>query len=89
MPKISEKELREGVLSVLSEIAPEIEPGSIQENAPLRDEVDLDSMDFFRFLVGLHERFKIEIPESDYGRLTSLAAIIAYVKEKTNGTGVS
>ena len=82
MTPMNDKELREGILAVLSEIAPEVDTATLSNDARLRDEIDLDSMDFFRFLVGLHERFKVEIPESDSGRLTSLAEIIAYVKEK-------
>jgi acyl carrier protein len=36
-------------------------------------------MDWLNFLVALHERFKVEIPESDYARLGTLDEIVAYL----------
>ena len=42
----------------------------------LRDQVDLDSMDWLNFLVALNERLKVEIPETDYGRLGTLDQIV-------------
>jgi acyl carrier protein len=50
----------------------------LDADAPLRNQVDLDSMDFLRFVVELHKRLGVEIPEADYSRLASLRDITAY-----------
>lgn len=75
-------ELRAMVLAELKRIAPEIEEGDLSPARLLRDQVDLDSMDWLNFLVALHERFKVEIPESDYNRLATVNQIVEYVAGK-------
>ncbi|MCC6535059.1 MAG: acyl carrier protein [Burkholderiales bacterium] len=50
--------------------------------SPLRDQLDLDSMDWLDVLVGLHERLKVDIPESDYARLVTLDDLVAYLGAK-------
>jgi acyl carrier protein len=72
-------EIRATVLAELTRIAPELEESELKPGRPLRDQVDLDSMDWLNFLVALHERFKVEIPESDYARLGTLDEIVAYL----------
>lgn len=72
-------ETRTTVLAELKRIAPEIEESELKLERPLRDQVDLDSMDWLNFLVALHERFKVEIPESDYKRLGTLDQIVSYL----------
>jgi acyl carrier protein len=71
--------IRNAVFVALHPIAPEVTPGDIREDAPLRDQVDLDSMDFFHLVVALHESLGVDIPEQDYARLTSIDAIVDYL----------
>jgi acyl carrier protein len=71
--------LRAQVLEVLGEIAPEVDPAALRGDVPLRDQVDLDSMDFLNLLVGVHERTGAEIPESDYPKLATLDQLVAYL----------
>jgi len=71
--------IRSAVLAEIKRIAPELEEGELKPDRPLRDQVDLDSMDWLNFIVALHERFKVEIPEADYRKLGTLEEIIAYL----------
>ena len=75
-------ELKRVVIEVLTRIAPEIDPASIQPGVSFRDQLDLDSMDFLNFAIALHERFGIEIPEVDYPRLYTLDGAVAYLASK-------
>lgn len=75
--------LRKNVLDALRRIAPEVDPGTLQDATPLRDQVDLDSMDWLNFLLGLHETLGVDIPEADYGRLVTLDDLLGYLKAKT------
>ena len=79
---MSPDELRAAVLAELKRIAPEVEAGELAAARPLREQVDLDSMDWLNFIVALHERFKIEIPESDYARLGTLEQTVAYLGDR-------
>jgi acyl carrier protein len=71
-----------GALEVLRSIAPEIQTGDINLALPLRRQVDLDSMDWLNFLVGLHERFGVTIAESDYSKLICLNDVVDYVSAR-------
>lgn len=79
---VSEPDIRKVVLSALASVAPEVDGASLSPSAPLRDQVDLDSFDWLHFLLDLHERMNIEIPEADYAQLTTLDRIVAYVQAR-------
>ena len=76
------EELKAQVLKLLTTIAPELDATSLRADRPLRNQVDLDSMDWLNFLVALHERLKVDIPEADYGKLATLEQLLAYLREK-------
>ena len=78
-------DVREQVLVELKRIAPELEESDLDMARPLRDQVELDSMDWLNFLVALHERLKVEIPESDYKRLGTLEEIVTYLGARLPG----
>jgi acyl carrier protein len=80
---MNQDQIRATVLSELSEIAPEVDTATLAPDRPLREQVDLDSFDWLRFLVALHERLQVEIPESDYARLGSVDQLVAYLAAKT------
>ncbi|MGE5131186.1 MAG: acyl carrier protein [Sphingomonadaceae bacterium] len=79
------EELKPQVLALLTTIAPELDTASLRADKPLRNQVDLDSMDWLNFLVALHERLKVDIPEADYGKLATLDQLLAYLREKLPG----
>ena len=76
---MNELQIRSGVVEAIKAIAPEVEEGELAADRPLREQVDLDSMDWLNVLVGLHERFGVDIPEADYAKLTTLNAIVGYL----------
>ncbi len=71
----------------LSRIAPETAASKIDRNADLREELDIDSVDFLNLVTALAERFGINIPERDYRRLATLAAAEDYLAEKLGAAG--
>ena len=80
----TESEIRGVILDAIHRIAPETDPQMINPDLPLRDQVDLDSMDSFNLLVGVSERLGIDIPESDYARFTTLRSCVAYLMTRVN-----
>lgn len=80
---MTEAEIRDSVLRVLGRIAPEADLGAVDPRESLRHQLDIDSMDFLNFLIGVHEALGVEIPEKDYPRLTSLEAIYAYLAARS------
>jgi acyl carrier protein len=79
---MNEQELLDGVLAELMSVAPEVNPAGLARAKLLREQVDLDSMDWLNFLIGLHGRFKVDIPESDYARLRTLDDLIGYLRAR-------
>jgi len=80
-------ELRAEVLATLAEIAPELEDElqTLADDAPLREQLDLDSLDVQNLVAGLHARLGVDVPERDYGKLDTLGAVVAYLA--THGAG--
>jgi acyl carrier protein len=75
--------LMDAVVASLRAIAPELEPDALDHGRPLRHQVDLDSMDWLNFLVSLHERFGVNIPEADYAQLITLNDVVDYLQART------
>jgi acyl carrier protein len=76
------EDLKRVIIEALTRIAPEIDPASIAPRASFRDQLDLDSMDFLNFVLALHDRLGIDVPEADYPRLSTLDGAIAYFTAK-------
>ncbi|MGZ4201887.1 MAG: acyl carrier protein [Thermoleophilaceae bacterium] len=72
-------ELRAAMLESLAEIAPEADVEHIDENADLREQLDIDSFDFLNVIIALHERTGIDVPERDYPKLTTLSGCVSYL----------
>lgn len=72
-------EIKDAVLRALSDVAPEADPATLLPDVDLRDQLDIDSMDFLNFVLGLHEALGVEIPERDYPQLSSLGACVGYL----------
>ena len=72
-------QLKSAVLAALSDVAPELEPQSLDPRAELRDQLDLDSMDFLNFVLGLHKALGVDIPEADYRKLSTVERCVAYL----------
>ena len=76
---MTESQIKEAVFRILGKIAPEADLKSLAPDASVREALDIDSFDFLRFVIDLHETLQIEIPESDYPQLTTLAGIVRYL----------
>lgn len=72
-------EIRAVTIATLKTIAPEVEADELRGDRPLRKQVDLDSMDWLNFLLGLNRKFGVEIPEADYLKLVTLDDVVAYL----------
>lgn len=66
---------------VLAGIAPEADLGTVRDDEDLRTALDLDSMDFMNFVIGLSRGSGISIPEADTPRLYTLRGLQDYLAE--------
>jgi len=77
--------VRDGIRDAFRRIAPEVDLASIDPNANLREEADLDSVDALNLIVLLDENLGVEIPESDYDQITTLEDMRRYLKARIPG----
>ncbi len=80
-------EIREVVLRLLSQVAPEADMAVIKPDVRLRDQIDIDSMDALNFLISIDAELHVEIAEADYPKLTTLDNIVAYLAGKLTVDG--
>jgi acyl carrier protein len=79
-------EIKDVVLRALSNIAPEVDLASIDPATNLRDQVDIDSVDFLNFVIGIHKELGVEIPDADLPKLGTLNGCVAYLLSKSPGS---
>lgn len=82
--KKSTDEIRNSVLQALHQIAPEVDLQKLNPESLLREELEIDSMDFLRFMVLVHKQLNVDVPEKDYPKLISLKSIVDYLNLKIN-----
>jgi len=82
MNALNETALKETLLRVLSGIAPEVDGASIDPAKDLRDQIDIDSVDFLNFVIGLHKELGVEIPDADVSKLVTLDGCVAYLMSR-------
>ena len=75
-------EIREAVVDILSDIAPDEDLTNLKEEVPFRDQLELDSMDFLDIVMELRKRYRIQIPEEDYPELVSMQSTVQYLEPR-------
>ena len=75
---MNEHDIRTMTAEVLAGIAPEADLSTVRDDEDLREALDLDSMDFLNFVIGLGQRSGVMIPEADAPRLHTLRGLVAY-----------
>lgn len=74
--------LRQKIIDIIAEIAVDEDLSNIDDNVRLRDQLDLDSMDFLDIVMELKKKYKIEVPTEDYPKLATLKSCIEYLTPK-------
>ena len=76
---MNEQDIRKLTAEVLAGIAPEADLSTVGDDEDLREALDLDSMDFLNFVIGLGQRSGVNIPEADTPRLRTMRSLVAYL----------
>jgi acyl carrier protein len=76
---MTREEIQNTVLELLGERAPEADLTALDPDVSFRDQLDLDSMDLLNFVIALHKKFQVEIPEKDYPKLATLRGCVDYL----------
>ena len=73
-------DIKDLILEIIKDIDKDADFATLQADQPLRDQLDLDSMDFLDIVMELRKRHKLQIPEEDYPQLASLDSCVNYLE---------
>ncbi len=79
---MTEAEVRQIVIDIIEDIAPDEDLDSINDEESLRDQLGLDSMDFLDIVMELRKQHKVEVPEEDYPKLATMQSTVDYLTPK-------
>ena len=79
---MSPAEIREEIIDILSDIAPDENLDDLVDDKNFREQLELDSMDFLDIVMELRKRHRVQIPEEDYGHLASMQTTVTYLEPK-------
>lgn len=75
-------QIRQAILDIIADIAPDEDLSNVKDEVRLREQLDLDSMDFLDIVMELRKRYNVEVPEADYVQLASLSSSVVYLEPK-------
>ncbi len=76
---------RADALTTIQEVAAEVlsvDPDKVTEAARFKEDLDADSLDLVELVMGLEERFDIEVPEEDLDGVTTVGQALDLVLAK-------
>jgi acyl carrier protein len=84
---VTKDEIQAVVLRVLGRIAPEADLKTIDPRTSFRDQLDIDSVDFLNFAIGLNKELGVDIPDADLPKLASLDGCVSYLLSRAKSQG--
>jgi acyl carrier protein len=76
--------LHQTIVVLLQQIAPDTVPATLKLEENIRETLNIDSFDFLQFIIALHEKTGVEIPEEDYGKINTIQNAIEYIQNKSH-----
>lgn len=76
---MTREEIARTIVEALSQVAPDTDPAKVAPDADLREALDIDSVDFLNFIIALHERLGVDVPETEYAQLATIDAGADYL----------
>lgn len=78
-------EVRQAILDIIARIAPDEDLENLNDSDRIRDQIDLDSMDFLDIVMELRKVYGIEVPEAEYMELSTLERAVTYLEPRMQG----
>ena len=81
-------DIKKLVTEIIADIAPDEDLSGLKPDVRLREQLQLDSMDFLDIVMELRKRHGIEVPEADYMQLATLDSCANYLEPKFAAKGL-
>ncbi len=79
---MTRQDIAEAVIEIITDVVPDEDCSGLDAERALRDQLDLDSMDFLDIVMELRKRYGVEVPEQDYPQLATLNGCVDYLEPK-------
>jgi acyl carrier protein len=79
---MTREEVGQAIVEIIEDIVPDEDCSNLDADGPLRDQLELDSMDFLDIVMELRKKYGVEVPEADYPQLATLNSCIEYLAPK-------
>ncbi|HCE43058.1 MAG TPA: acyl carrier protein [Lentisphaeria bacterium] len=79
---MTREDISKAIISIINDILPEGDCSEVDPEKKLRDQLELDSMDFLDIVMELRKKYGIEVPEADYPQLATLNSCINYLEPR-------
>ncbi len=83
-----EQQVGQIILDIIAIVAPDADLSDVKPNVGLRDQLDMDSMDFLDIVMELRKRYKVEVPKEEYPKLATLKSCVEYLTPKLQAAAV-
>jgi len=77
---MTQEDIRSAIINIITDIAPDEDLSKLKGDVRLREQIDLDSMDFLDIVMELRKRYNVEVPEADYMNLATLDSSVKYLE---------
>ncbi|MCB9894164.1 MAG: acyl carrier protein [Planctomycetes bacterium] len=82
---MTDEQIKQAIIGIINDINPDEDTSNINPGERLRDQLDLDSMDFLDIVMELRKRYGVHVPDTDYEHLASLDSCVGYLRDKMAG----
>ncbi|HJW00216.1 MAG TPA: acyl carrier protein [Arthrobacter sp.] len=79
---MNEQDARQAVHAAISQVAPDVDLAGLDEQSRLRQDLEMDSLDFLRLVETIDEATGVDIPERDYNAVSTVKGLIDYVASR-------
>ena len=79
---MTEEEVVVAIKDIIQTVAPDEDVSGLDPDVRLREQIDLDSMDFLDIVMELRKLYGVQVPEEDYKELATLASCVRYLHPK-------
>jgi acyl carrier protein len=78
----SAEEIREGLASILEEVA-DVPPGDVSDEKSFVDDLDVDSLSMVEVAMAAEEKFGVKIPDEELPKLKTVGDAVSYIESNS------
>ena len=79
---MTRQEIAQAVTAIIADVLPDENCANLKPDTALREQLELDSMDFLDIVMELRKQYGVEVPEADYPKLATLTSCVDYLEPK-------